>query len=148
MGKLSFHHLKWFCCRQKKPALNIYRAVGVDNKFFGCQFARPLWYGMITSLLTDGHPFKAKLLYIFTISVWMETSFFTLCCAFYFLCQRTKSLPKCASEKEKHFCNPYALLHQTNTRPGYSPARAVALPDLRASFPVPSSPYISGVLFS
>lgn len=32
-------------------------------------------YGTITSLLTDGHPFKAKLLHISTILVWMETSF-------------------------------------------------------------------------
>lgn len=32
-------------------------------------------YGMITSLLTDGHPFKAKLLHICIILVWMETSF-------------------------------------------------------------------------
>lgn len=32
-------------------------------------------YGMITSLPTDEHPFKAKLLHIFTILVWMETSF-------------------------------------------------------------------------
>lgn len=30
---------------------------------------------MITSLLTDGHPFKAKLLHICIILVWMETSF-------------------------------------------------------------------------
>lgn len=32
-------------------------------------------YEMITSLLTDGHPFKTKLLHIFTILVWIETSF-------------------------------------------------------------------------
>jgi len=32
-------------------------------------------YGLIISLVTDGHPFKAKLLHIFTILVWMETSF-------------------------------------------------------------------------
>lgn len=42
----------------------------MDSNILAVNLLSHCGYEMITSLLTDGHPFKAKLLHIFTILVW------------------------------------------------------------------------------
>lgn len=64
-------------------------------------------YSMFTSLLTDGHPFEAKLLNIFTILVWMETSFLPYVVLFYLLDRRNESYLQNDAFKNINFCNPH-----------------------------------------
>lgn len=72
--------------------------------------------------------------YIFYHFCLDENKLFYLMFCFLFLMSEDKISSKMCFWKQKHFCNPYALLHQTNTCRGYSPARIVSLPDLRDSF--------------
>lgn len=91
---------------------------------------------MITSLLTDGHPFKAKLLHIFTILVWMETSFLPYVVLFISYVRR-----------QNHFQNVLLKIRNISVICVYFFARPIlaldirriSMSDLRASFPAPSS---------